>query len=47
MQDEYDAEVKKASLEKEALIKSGALVNEETVTELTDAASLQKGKDNL
>jgi len=45
MQDEYSAEIKKASLEREALIKSGALVNEETVELLTDASSLQKGKE--
>jgi cytochrome c oxidase cbb3-type subunit 3 len=43
-QEEYLAEVKKASLEKEALIKSGAFVNEETVTQLTDAAVLNTGK---
>ncbi len=45
MQEEYSAEVNKATLEKEALIKSGALVNEETVTFLTDASALQKGKE--
>jgi len=45
MQDEYSAEIKQASLEREALIKSGALVNEETVKLLTDASSLQKGKE--
>ena len=45
MQEEYSAEMNKASLEKEALIKSGALVNEETVKLLTDASSLQKGKE--
>jgi cytochrome c oxidase cbb3-type subunit 3 len=45
MQEEYNAEVNKASVEKEALMKSGALVNEETVKLLTDAADLQKGKD--
>ena len=45
MQEEYNAEVNKASVEKEALMKSGALVNEETVKLLTDAADLQKGKE--
>lgn len=45
MQEEYNTEVKNASLEREALIKSGALVNEETVKLLTDAADLQKGKE--
>lgn len=44
MYDEYNDEIKAAALEKEALIKSGALVNEETVTYLTDAVSLQLGK---
>ncbi len=45
MQEEYSAEVNKASLEREALIKSGAFVNEETVTLLTDATNIQKGKE--
>lgn len=44
MYDEYNEEVAIASAEKEALMKSGALINEETVTALTDAASLQSGK---
>lgn len=44
MQEEYSAEVNKASLEREALIKSGAFVNEETVTLLTDASGLEAGK---
>ena len=43
--EEYEQEMKKAAEEKESLIKSGALVNEETVKLLTDAASLQKGKE--
>lgn len=43
-QEEYAQEVKIASLEREALIKSGAFVNEETVTLLTDAAVLDAGK---
>ncbi len=47
MQEEYNAEVNKASVEKEALMKSGALVNEETVKLLTDAADLQKVKKSL
>jgi cytochrome c oxidase cbb3-type subunit III len=45
MAEEYNEEVRIASLEREALIKSGALVNEETVKLLTDAADLQKGKE--
>jgi cytochrome c oxidase cbb3-type subunit III len=44
-QQEYELEMKKAAEEKESLIKSGALVNEETVQLLTDVASLQKGKE--
>lgn len=44
MQEEYTVEVNKAALEKEALIKSGAFVNEETVTLLTDASGLEAGK---
>jgi len=44
MQEEYNTEVKQASLEREALIKSGAFVNEETVTLLTDATALDVGK---
>jgi cytochrome c oxidase cbb3-type subunit 3 len=42
--DEYTQEVKIASLEREALIKSGAFVNEETVELLTDANALNTGK---
>jgi len=45
MQEEYNEEINKASVEKEALMKSGALVNEETVKLLTDAADLQKGNE--
>jgi cytochrome c oxidase cbb3-type subunit 3 len=45
MQEEYTAEVNKAALEREALIKSGAFVNEETVTLLTDVTDIQKGKE--
>jgi len=44
MQDEYDEEVQIASLEREALIKSGAFVNEKTVTVLTEASELESGK---
>ena len=42
--EEYAQEVKMASLEREALIKSGAFINEETVTLLSDASDLEKGK---
>lgn len=44
MQEEYSAEVRTASLEREALIKSGAFVNEETVTVITEASGLEAGK---
>lgn len=43
--EEYTEEVRVASLQREALIKSGALVNEETVTLLTDPAGLEAGKN--
>jgi cytochrome c oxidase cbb3-type subunit 3 len=42
--EECTEEVRNASLEKEALIKSGAFVNEETVELLTDANELNAGK---
>lgn len=45
MTDEYNTEMKKALTEKEALIKSGAFVNEETVTLLTKPAELEAGKN--
>ena len=44
MYDEYNEEIAIASAEKEALMKTGALINEETVTVLTDASALQSGK---
>jgi cytochrome c oxidase cbb3-type subunit 3 len=44
-EEEYLAEVQTAELEKEILNRSGALVNEETVTLVDDAASLSSGKD--
>ena len=44
-EDEYAAEVQMAALERDLLNRSGALVNEETVTILSDAASLASGKD--
>ena len=44
MQEEYSAEVRAASLEREALIKSGAFVNEETVTVITEPSGLEAGK---
>jgi cytochrome c oxidase cbb3-type subunit III len=43
--DEYNDEVMIASLQRDALIKSGAFVNETTVTQLTDAGSLETGKE--
>jgi len=42
--EEYAQEVKIASLERDALIKSGAFVNEETVTLLTEGSGLEAGK---
>jgi cytochrome c oxidase cbb3-type subunit 3 len=42
--EEYTQEVKIASLEREALIKSGAFVNEETVTVITEVSGLEAGK---
>jgi len=45
MYKEYEQEVMAATLEKEALIKSGAFVNEDTVTLLTDVADLQTGRE--
>jgi cytochrome c oxidase cbb3-type subunit 3 len=44
MAEEYNEEVRIASLEREALLKSGAFVNEETVELLTDANALNLGK---
>ncbi len=44
MHEEYAHEVEMASLEREALIKSGAFVNEETVTLLTEPSGLEAGK---
>lgn len=44
MYEEYEEEVQLAALQKEELMKSGAFVNENTVTLLTDAASLETGK---
>jgi cytochrome c oxidase cbb3-type subunit 3 len=45
MAEEYSEEMRIAAEEKEALMESGAFVNEETVTILTDDASLQSGKE--
>ena len=43
--EEYLAEVQQAGMQRQILIKTGAFLNEETVTQLTDAAALQTGKD--
>lgn len=45
MADEYADEVIKANQQREELIKSGAFVNENTVVLLTDAVSLENGKN--
>lgn len=42
---EYLAEIQQASVERQILIKSGVFLNEESVTELKDAASLAEGKE--
>jgi cytochrome c oxidase cbb3-type subunit 3 len=42
---EYNEEVKMAELNKIALVKSGVLLDEKTLTALTDVASLNTGKD--
>lgn len=42
--EEYEVEVQKAELKRAELIRSGAFINEETVTLLTDAADVQSGK---
>lgn len=43
--EEYMGEIKQAQMERELLIRSGAFLNEETVTLATDAATLSNGKD--
>ena len=45
MEQEYSEEIQAAVLQKQILLKTGALLNEETVTLLSDAAALQEGKD--
>lgn len=42
--EEYEAEVQLADLKRAELIRSGAFINEETVTLLTEPAQLQSGK---
>ena len=42
---EYNTEVQQAALERQILIRTGAFLNEETVTQLTDAAALSDGKN--
>lgn len=44
MAEEYTEEMKIAEAEKEALMESGAFVNEETVTVLTEESAIQSGK---
>lgn len=43
--DEYTAEVKQAEVERNILIKTGAFLNEETVTQLNDPATLSEGQE--
>ena len=45
MAEEYSEEMRIAAEEKEALMESGAFVNEETVTLLTEEAALISGKE--
>lgn len=47
MIDEYLSEIKAANEKREELLKTGALINENNVTLLTDAASLEAGKSNF
>jgi cytochrome c oxidase cbb3-type subunit III len=47
MIDEYLTEIKAANEKREELLKTGALINENNVTLLTDAASLEAGKSNF
>lgn len=42
---EYLAEINQAKIERDYLIKTGAFINEETVTFVNDAATLAEGKD--
>ena len=43
--DEYMAEVTAAQIRKDELIRSGALINENNVVQLTDAADISKGNE--
>jgi cytochrome c oxidase cbb3-type subunit 3 len=43
--DEYNDEVRVATLQRDELVKSGTFVNEITVTQLTDATSIETGKE--
>ena len=43
--DEYVAEIQTAAFERDILIRSGAFINEETVTVKNDAAALASGKE--
>ncbi|MBX3007266.1 MAG: c-type cytochrome [Melioribacteraceae bacterium] len=42
---EYNSEMQQAAIERQILLKSGALISEETVAVMTDAATLSEGKD--
>ena len=42
---EYNQEMQQAAFERQLLIKSGAFINEATVTQLTDPATLSEGKE--
>jgi cytochrome c oxidase cbb3-type subunit III len=47
MQDEYNKEMVEAQSQKDELMKSGALINFENVTLLTDPADITKGKETF
>ncbi len=42
---EYNLEIQQAAIERQILIKTGAFLNEETVTFINDATSLSEGKE--
>ncbi len=45
MYEEYNDEMQAAAVQRAELIRSGAFINEETVTKLTDPSALEEGKE--
>ncbi len=45
MYEEYNDEMQAAAIQRAELIRTGAFINEETVTKLTDQTDLEKGKE--